>query len=67
MTRRPSGKRSAIKKLESYREGGSEKHLRDIAAMLRISREEIDRAYVTEWARIMGLSDIWEMILRQVE
>ena len=55
-----------IKKLEFYRQGGSEKHLRDIAAMLRISREQIDRTYVTEWARIIGVSDIWEMILRQV-
>ena len=33
-----------IKKMEYYREGGSEKHLRDITGMLKVSGDEIDRA-----------------------
>ena len=32
----------ASQKLEYYREGGAEKHLRDIAGILRISGEQID-------------------------
>jgi len=28
-----------------YQEGGSEKHLRDIAGILKISRDEVDIAY----------------------
>ena len=35
-----------IGKLVYFREGGSDKHLRDIAGMLRISRADVDRNYV---------------------
>ena len=35
-----------IKKLEYYAAGGSEKHLRDIAGILRIGRERVDRGYI---------------------
>ncbi|HLC41653.1 MAG TPA: hypothetical protein VJO34_08505 [Methylomirabilota bacterium] len=52
-------------KMLYYREGGSERHLRDIAGMLRISRSEIDIEYVTAWAQRLGLSDIWKAILGQ--
>ncbi|HKI03618.1 MAG TPA: hypothetical protein VKK31_16690 [Thermoanaerobaculia bacterium] len=54
-----------LKKMESYREGGSEKHLRDIAGVLKISGERLDRAYIAEWAERMGTSEIWEEILRR--
>jgi len=52
-------------KMLYYREGGSERHLRDIAGMLRISGSEIDIEYVTAWAQRLGLSDIWKAILGQ--
>jgi hypothetical protein len=53
-------------KLWYYREGGSEKHLRDIAAMLQVSGELIDKAYVADWARQLGLVDIWEAVLARL-
>jgi len=34
-----------VRKLEYYREGGSEKHLRDIRAMLAVSGELLDRPH----------------------
>src|SRR5215217_2901841 len=46
-----------LKKMESYREGGSEKHLRDIAGVLKISGERLDRDYIAEWADRMGTSE----------
>jgi hypothetical protein len=52
-----------IKKMEFYREGGSQKHLRDIAGMLKVSGQLIDRSYVQEWSEKLGLSEIWEQIL----
>ena len=55
-----------IKKMEYYREGASEKHLRDIASMLRISGNEIDHAYVEGWAARLGLVDIWNAIKRRL-
>jgi hypothetical protein len=53
-------------KMQYYREGGSEKHLRDITGILKISRDETDVAYITEWSGRLGLTDIWETIVRKV-
>jgi len=47
-------------KLEFYREGGSEKHLRDIAGILKISGDELDDRYLTVTAHAKGLGEIWE-------
>jgi hypothetical protein len=55
-----------IKKLEYYREGGSEKHLRDITGILKISGDEVDREYVTQWAQRLGLMEIWEAVRRRL-
>lgn len=54
-----------LKKLEYFREGASEKHLRDIAGILRISGEELDREYLDSWAERLGLSKEWERARRQ--
>lgn len=54
-----------LKKMEAYREGGSEKHLRDIGGVLRISGEELDRGYIAEWADRMGTAEIWGEALRR--
>ncbi|MGD9347104.1 MAG: hypothetical protein PVH84_14640 [Candidatus Aminicenantes bacterium] len=48
-----------IKKLEYFKEGRSEKHLRDISSMLKISSELIDRSYIAIWANKLGLSELW--------
>jgi hypothetical protein len=54
-----------LKKLEAYREGGSEKHLRDIAGVLRISGAQLDSAYISEWADRLGVADIWKEVLKR--
>ncbi len=46
-----------------FREGGSEKHLRDIAGMLQVSGEEIDTAYVDAWSRELDLAAEWQTVL----
>jgi len=53
-------------KLWYYKEGESEKHLRDIAAMLKVSGEEIDTAYIAEWAQQLGLTAAWQIVLDRV-
>ncbi|MGB3860695.1 MAG: hypothetical protein WBE11_07625 [Candidatus Aminicenantaceae bacterium] len=55
-----------IKKLEYFKKGRSEKHLRDIASMLKISSELIDSAYITTWAKKLSLNEIWEEIQKKV-
>ena len=55
-----------VKKMDFYREGGSEKHLRDITGVLKTSREEIDMNYITRWAEQMDLNSIWTMIQEKI-
>ena len=51
-----------IKKMEYYKAGGSEKHLRDIAGILKISGEMVDWDYITEWAKRLDLVAVWDAI-----
>ena len=51
-----------LKKMEYFREGGSEKHLRDIAGILKIRGTQIDRTYIEHWAQQLGVTDIWAQI-----
>ncbi len=48
-----------VRKLEFFREGGSEKHLRDIGAMLRISGDLVDHARLAGWVARLGLDAEW--------
>jgi hypothetical protein len=54
-----------VKKLEAYREGGSEKHLRDIAGVLKISGGNLDHTYIGEWAERLEVADLWREILKR--
>ena len=54
-----------LKKLWFYQEGGSEKHLRDIASMLKIYGDRLDLAYLEEWARRTNVIDEWQMVSEQ--
>jgi len=55
-----------IKKLEYFKKGASEKHLRDIASMLKISSDMIDRTYISSWAKKLGLKEIWKAIQKKL-
>lgn len=55
-----------VKKMDFFRQGGSEKHLRDIAGILKISGDDLDREYIENWAENMGLETIWRTILHSV-
>lgn len=51
-----------LRKLEYYREGRSEKHLRDIAGMLEVSSSEIDFAMLEEKVKENGLQSEWQLV-----
>jgi predicted nucleotidyltransferase len=53
-------------KLVYYRDGGSEKHLRDIAGILKFSGDVVDQEYVARSAAQLGVADIWETILNSL-
>jgi hypothetical protein len=49
-------------KLIYFREGGSDKHLRDIAGILKISNQLIDLEYIAKTAADLGVDHIWQAI-----
>lgn len=51
-----------VRKLEYFREGGSEKHLRDIRAMLNVSGEIIDRKELNFWIQQRSVADQWKLV-----
>jgi hypothetical protein len=51
-----------VRKLEYHREGGSEKHLRDIRSMLAVSGEQLDRSALDEWIQRRGLQMEWRLV-----
>ena len=51
-----------VRKLEYFREGRSEKHLRDIRAMLAVSGEQLDRTILNEWIQRQGLESEWRQV-----
>jgi hypothetical protein len=48
-----------VRKLEYFREGRSEKHVRDIRSMLEVSAETIDRDALDRWIARRDLSTEW--------
>jgi hypothetical protein len=52
-----------IAKLRYYLDGGSDKHLRDIAGIVKRSPELIDMAYVSNWARANDAFAVWTDII----
>jgi len=51
-----------INKLLFYDEGKSDKHLRDIAGMLRVQGPAIDRAYIDLWADRFDVAHHWRAV-----
>jgi len=57
-----------LSKLEWARKaGGSERQLADALGVLQVGGGRIDRAYVGKWAAILGVEDLWQQLVRQLE
>ena len=55
-----------LKKMEFFQMGQSEQHLRDIASVVMVQGDQLDRAHVETMAERMGVSDVWQAILKKV-
>ncbi|TWT86331.1 hypothetical protein Mal64_38720 [Pseudobythopirellula maris] len=55
-----------LAKLIYYREGGSEKHVRDITGILVTGAVEIDRQYLDRFAEQLGVEEEWRSILQKL-
>jgi hypothetical protein len=47
-------------KLLYFREGGSDRHLRDVAGMLSVSGPDLDLGYIAQWAGRLSLTELWD-------
>lgn len=56
-----------LRKLEYFREGGSEKHLRDVRAMLRVLGDTVDRTHLDRWMKSLQLLDVWQRVEEEEE
>lgn len=54
-----------VRKLEFYREGESTKHLRDIAGILAVSGEALDRSALQKLIDERHLDALWQMALEE--
>ena len=55
-----------LNKLIYFREGGSEKHLRDIAGMMKLLQEKLDRAYIDSWSLKLGVCREWQLAVNRL-
>lgn len=57
-----------LNKLVYYRIGGgvSDKHVRDIAGMIKLQQSKLDLGYIDEWAERLSVLDEWRMIRNKV-
>jgi hypothetical protein len=51
-----------LKKLEYFKLGGSEKHLRDIVGILKVQADAIDSTYLTEWIANLNVAAEWKLV-----
>jgi hypothetical protein len=54
-------------KLLYYKEGGSDKHLRDIGGMLILPGSTVDREQVAKWAEQLQVTEEWRKVLERVK
>jgi hypothetical protein len=54
-----------LMKLVYFREGGSDKHLRDIDAIRRVQGDTLEVPYIEKWADRLGVRPQWDRILSE--
>ena len=55
-----------LNKLIYFREGGSQKHLRDIAGMMKLLLQKLDRDYIDSWSLKLGVSNEWQLAVNHL-
>jgi hypothetical protein len=50
-------------KLDFFREGGGEKHLRDIRSIIQVQADSLNNPFIEESARMIGLAAAWTRAL----
>jgi hypothetical protein len=51
-----------VAKLEWAAATDSERQLRDVAGMLAVGGDDVDRAYIVRWVESLGLREVWRRV-----
>lgn len=54
-----------LKKMQYYKEGQHEKHLRDITGIIKMQGERLDRVYIGQWAEKLEVGNIWKALVQR--
>jgi hypothetical protein len=52
-----------LSKLQWARAGGSERQLRDVAGVVAVQGDALDRTYVETWAKRLGVEHLWRKVV----
>jgi hypothetical protein len=55
-----------VSKLQWARAGGSERQLRDVAGVVAVQGDSLDRGYVESWVKRLGVEDLWRQVLDEL-
>ncbi len=55
-----------VNKLRYYQSGQSEKHLRDMAGMMKVMGNNLDRDYINNWCSKLGLASEWQLLQQRI-
>ena len=56
-----------LNKLIFFQLGGIEKHLRDIAGIIKVKGDAIDVPYIERWSRQLGVDREWNLVKQRLE
>lgn len=48
-------------------DGVSQKHLHDIAGMMKLQGQNLDRTYIVQWAERLDVQTEWQLICERVD
>jgi hypothetical protein len=51
-----------LRKMQYFKEGGSQKHLLDIQKMIHTTDCQLDHSILDDWIRKLGLENVWEKV-----
>jgi hypothetical protein len=55
-----------LNKLIFFQLGGIEKHLRDIAGIIKVKQNELDYAYIESWSQKLNVASEWSLVKQRV-
>lgn len=55
-----------LNKLIFFQLGGIEKHLRDIAGIIKVKQDELDVAYLEKWSEKLNVASEWSLVKQRI-